>query len=425
MLRKILLLLLTVTLFLSFVGCGRVKNVLHVKEPIKTHLSENNVRSVIESAAKKRGWKVKEVAQGKIEAEYARSSKYMARVNIFYDSNNYVIEYLDSKNLRYDGVKIHGTYNSLVSKLRKEINVGFKRIAKQQKAPRRTPRREPKTTPKVVYAKASKPTREVKKSTYKTIRRRFGNARYTFRQASEENLNSYALVIGIDRYKQNPRVIYADTSARAFAELVNITFGVPKENIILLLNDEATSGELKAKLEIIKALADSRGNLYIYYAGHGVPSKSGDTYILPYDMSADAMYLEPNLKLKNIYAKLSKIKVKNVFVFMDSCFSGKDDEGSLLYKGVAPIIKGKKTVIDTKKLTVFSAGKSNDFANDYRGKKQRMFSYFLIEELSKGETKLNKVYPDIKQQVKKNSLKKGIGYIQVPQIYGNEKGSLY
>ena len=106
-------------------------------------------------------------------------------------------------------------------------------------------------------------------------------------------------------------------------------------------------------------------------------------------------------------------------------FSGSDDEGSLLYRGVAPVIKGKKTVVDTKKLTVFSAGKSDDFANDHRNKKQRMFSYFLIEELSKGETQLNKVYPDIKQQVKKNSLKKGIGYIQVPQIYGNEKVPLY
>ena len=54
-----------------------------------------------------------------------------------------------------------------------------------------------------------------------------------------------------------------------------------------------------------------------------------------------------------------------------------------------------------------------------------MFSYFLIEELSKGQTKLNKAYPEIKQKVKRNSLKKGIGYKQIPQIYGNEKVLLY
>ncbi len=423
MLKRVLVLLLAVVMFLSFVGCG-AKKVLHVSEPIKIQLSEGNVKKVIESAAKKRGWTTRNTGRGKIEAEYAKSRKYMARVSIFYDVNTYSIEYLDSKNLKYNGVKIHRTYNSLVSRLRKEINVGFKRISKGR-VPNKTPRVTPKATPEVVYVKAYEPAKQVQQPRYKTIRRRFGNARYTFREASVENVNSYALVIGINKYKQNPRVAYADTSARAFAELANITFGIPKENIILLLNEEATSGELKAKFEIIKELADKRGNLYIYYAGHGVPSKSGDTYILPYDMSADAMYLEPNLKLKNIYAKLSKVKVKNVFIFIDSCFSGKDDAGTLLYRGVAPVLKSKKVTIDTKKLTVLTAGKSTDFANDYRDKKQRMFSYFLIDELSKGQTKLNKVYPDIQQKVKRSSLKKGIGYKQIPQIYGNQKVPLY
>lgn len=406
MFKKVLILLSVVVLFLSFVGCGGPRKILQVKEPIKVQVSKNDVRAVILNAAKRRGWQTKEVSSKRIEATYTKGTKYMAKVNIFYDTNTYRIEYLDSRNLKYDGVKIHRTYNSLVAGLRKYINVGFKRLLKNHSAP------------KVIYAQASKPT-------YKTIRRRFGNARYTFRKASVENLNSYALVIGISKYKQNPTVPYADTSARAFAELLNITFGIPKENIILLLNEDASSGELKAKLEVVKELADARGNLYIYYAGHGVPSKSGDTYILPYDMSADAMYLEPNLKLKNIYAKFSKLKVKNVFVFMDSCFSGKDDRGKLLYKGVAPVLRSKKTVVNTKKLTVITASKSSEFANEYRDKKQRMFTYYLIDELSKGKAKLNEVYLNVKQKVKRSSLQKGVGYRQIPQIYGNKKVELY
>jgi len=425
MFKKILLLLSAVILFLSFVGCGGPKKVLQVKEPIKVQVSQSDARSVILEATKKRGWAVKEIGPRKIEAQYSRTNKYMARVNIFYNANTYSIEYLDSRNLKYDGIKIHKTYNSLVSGLRKEINVGFKRLLKKR-SPRKIHKKSTKKTPKVIYAKASKPiVHKTIQPTYHTIRRRFGNARYAFREASVENLNSYALVVGISRYKQNPTVPYADTSARAFAELLNITFGVPKENIILLLNEDASSGELKAKFEVIKELADKKGNLYIYYAGHGVPSKSGDTYILPYDMSADAMYLEPNLKLKNIYAKLSKLKVKNVFVFMDSCFSGKDDSGKLLYKGVAPVLKAKRTVVNTKKLTVITASKSSEFANEYRDKKQRMFTYYLIDELSKGRVKLKEVYSNVKQKVKRSSLQKGIGYKQIPQIYGNTKVELY
>jgi len=112
-------------------------------------------------------------------------------------------------------------------------------------------------------------------------------------------------------------------------------------------------------------------------------------------MSADSIHLEPNLKLDNIYKKLSKAQAKNVFVFMDSCFSGKDDEGSLLYKGVAPVLRTKKTVISSNKLTILTAGKSTDFANDFQAKQQRMFTYYLIKELASGSKNLNKIYPDI------------------------------
>ena len=248
---------------------------------------------------------------------------------------------------------------------------------------------------------------------------------YSFKKAQKENTDSFALIIGINNYKTNTNVEYADLSAMAFEELANKTLGVPQENIVMLLNDNATSGQIKAKIELIKELTDKKGNLYIYFAGHGVPGKDGSTYMLPADMTADAIHLEPNLKLDNIYAKVSSSQAKNVFVFMDSCFSGKDDRGGLLYKGVAPVLKTKKTVISGNKLTVFTAGKSTDFANDYKDKQQRMFTYYLIQELSHGSKNLDKVYDNIKNKVKRSSLRKGIGYKQVPQIYGNKSVAIY
>ena len=261
--------------------------------------------------------------------------------------------------------------------------------------------------------------KEELKKEYKEIK-----SQYSFKKTRKQNLDSFALVIGINNYKQNTPVEYADLSALAFEELANKTLGIPKENIITLLNDDATSGQLKAKIELIKELADGNGNLYVYFAGHGVPGKDGNTYLLPYDMSADSIHLEVNLQLNKIYAKLSKSEAKNVFVFMDSCFSGKDDSGSLLYKGVAPVLKTKKTVISGNKLTIFTAGKSTDFANDYQDKKQRLFTHFLIKELGQGKTNLNSVYSTIKNKVKRTSLRKGIGYKQVPQLYGNKGKNL-
>lgn len=242
---------------------------------------------------------------------------------------------------------------------------------------------------------------------------------YNFVSTTIKNPDSFALIIGINQYKQNTQVEFADLSALAFEELAINTLGIPKENVITLLNDDATSGQLKAKIELVKELADSNGNLYVYFAGHGVPGKDGNTYILPNDMSADSIHLEPNLQLNNIYSKLAKSNAKKVFVFMDSCFSGKDDKGELLYKGVAPILKRNTENSIDNKLTVLTAGGANDFANDYSDKKQRLFSYFLIQELASGKTDLNEIYSSIKNNIKRASLMKGIGYKQVPQISGN------
>jgi hypothetical protein len=251
------------------------------------------------------------------------------------------------------------------------------------------------------------------------------NNQFNYKSAQHNNSNSYALIIGISKYQENTTVEYAEQSAQSFSQLVNITFGVPKENIITLFDEKATSGQLKSKLALVKELAEKEGNIYIYFAGHGVPGKDGNTYILPYDMNADSIHLEPNLQLNNIYKKLKTIEAKHVYVFMDSCFSGKDDSGDLLYKGVAPVLKVNKTKVDNDKITVLSAGSSKDFANDYKKQEQRLFSYFLIKELASGKKNLNEVYKTIRRQVKKHSLMKGIGYKQIPEINGNRDIQLY
>ena len=249
-------------------------------------------------------------------------------------------------------------------------------------------------------------------------------SQYILSETDEPRPDSYALVIGIRDYRQNPDVPYADLSAMAFAELLHTTYGLPQQNIILLLNGDASSGQIKAKVALLKELASPKGDIYLYYAGHGVPGKNGDAYILPADMSADAIAFEPSLKLSSLYHSLAEAKAKHVFAFMDSCFSGKDDSGKLLYKGVAPVLKVKKTAVDKKKLTVLTAGKSTDFANALDEKKQRLFTYYLIKELSGGDTDLQKIYPRLEAKVRSASLSKGVGYKQVPQLYGDPKAPL-
>jgi len=237
---------------------------------------------------------------------------------------------------------------------------------------------------------------------------------------SKPNYNSFALIIGINKYMDETNVEYADNSAKSFKLLAQNVLGVPKENIIYLTNEKATSGQIKSNIELISQLVEDGSTIYFYYAGHGVPATNGKTYLLPSDMKADNIEIEKGLAISNIYDKLSKSPAKKVVVFMDSCFSGKDDSGKLLYKGVAPVLRNKKAKIDKTKLSVFSAGSSSDFANQYKDEEQRMFSYFVIKGLLDGKKNSDELSNYVKMSVKRKSLRLGLSYKQVPQYDGKK-----
>jgi hypothetical protein len=236
------------------------------------------------------------------------------------------------------------------------------------------------------------------------------------KQNKPVNHSRYALIIGISNYRHQTEVAYADNSARSFKLAATHILGIPEENILYVLDSAATSGEIKTKVAIISDLAEPGDELFVYFAGHGVPGKDGYTYLLPYDMSADAIHMEKRLQLEEIYKTLAASQAKKVTVFMETCFSGKDDKGNLVYKGVAPVLKKRKTLVSSGKLNIMSAGGYDDFANQKESEKERLFTYYLLEGMLDNKTDISDLYSYVRGKVKKDSLKLGIGYKQVPQL---------
>jgi hypothetical protein len=270
------------------------------------------------------------------------------------------------------------------------------------------------------YAQNNKNTNMAKLIKGGTSGKQTGIDKLLAKKSAKPNYNSFALIIGINKYMNETNVEYADNSAKSFKLLAENVLGVPKENIIYLTNEKATSGQLKSNIELLSQLVEDGSTIYFYYAGHGVPSTNGKTYLLPSDMKADNIELENGLAISNIYKKLASSPAKEVIVFMDSCFSGKDDSGKLLYKGVAPVLRNKKVKIDKRKLAVFSAGSSSDFANQYQDEEQRMFSYFIIKGLLDGKKNSDELANYVKMSVKRKSLRLGLSYKQVPQYDGKK-----
>src|SRR5256885_1859572 len=61
--------------------------------------------------------------------------------------------------------------------------------------------------------------------------------------------SKFAVVIGIAKYKRDlPASTGSDNDAQAFAELLEKQLGVPRQNIWLLLGDDATKSSIDANL---------------------------------------------------------------------------------------------------------------------------------------------------------------------------------
>lgn len=264
------------------------------------------------------------------------------------------------------------------------------------------------------------------KQRLKTLNQNFENLNSLLDKAPKikKNPKAYAIIFGIEDYLLESNVNYSQNSAMSFMQYASKTLGVPDDNIWAFMGNKTTSGFIKSQWQDFINLLEKDATVYFYYSGHGVPGSDGNSYILPSDTNAETATNDKTFMLKNIYKNLSDSKAKKVVAFVDSCFSGKDDKGELLFSGVAPVLKVKKTKFDKNKMTIFTAGSSNNFSNQYKEKQQRLFSYYLMKALALGKTNTQDLFEYIRKNVANKSRKLGVAYKQIPQLQGNAKGEI-
>jgi hypothetical protein len=234
------------------------------------------------------------------------------------------------------------------------------------------------------------------------------------------NDKTFAVIVGNESYVREIKAKYAVNDAKVFKQYLNITFGVPKENIRYVEN--GTYGEMLESLKwlnnVIKAY-NGNAKVIFFYAGHGMPeSKSGSAYLLPIDGSSQNF--ETSLKLDDIYRKLMEHPAASVTVFLDACFSGSArDLDSMLAEGRGVKIKPKSVEL-LGNMVVFSATTNDETAYPFLEKKHGMFTYFLLKKFkeTKGDVTLKELSSYVTESVTKKSLLNN-DKVQTPQInYG-------
>ena len=248
-------------------------------------------------------------------------------------------------------------------------------------------------------------------------------------QKADLDPTKWAFIISIENYKDADEVRFSKRSGEMFGKVANHSLGVPERNIYTLIDSDATTTAIKDNLRRMLENVKQGDTVYFYYSGHGVPSNNGKAYILPQDKFVDYVHEDQNLQLDNIYLNLTSSKAGKVIAFVDSCFSGRTgaENSQTLFKdkGVAGIYARKvKTEFDKNKMVVLTAGSNTQFSNMLKEKGHRMFSYFLMRDILKGNKDLDILFSSVKVKVYESSNRLGDRYKQVPEINGNRNLNL-
>jgi hypothetical protein len=192
---------------------------------------------------------------------------------------------------------------------------------------------------------------------------------------------TYAVVIGIERYRGKlPNADFASGDARLAAEYFKRVLGVPEANVALLTDEYAGKGDFEKYIERwLPNKVGSGDTVYVYYSGHGAPNPAkGDAYLVPYD--GDPTYIETTgYSVKRLFDQLSKLPAKQVYVAMDSCFSGAGGR-SVIAQGARPLVTVAPAEVPSN-LTVISASAGDQISNSYQEKGHGLFTYFFLKGL--------------------------------------------
>ena len=254
-------------------------------------------------------------------------------------------------------------------------------------------------------------------------------------KSKTDNSNAIGVVIGIEYYDNIAPAPYAENDAKIIADYFKTTLGINKvvsfnsaEAKGLFFDDifNAEYGELQK--EIIKGKTD----VFVFYSGHGLPSKDGkNAYLFPSDGKIERL-TKQGYNLNDFYNNLNKLGAKSITVFMDACFSGasktsdnKPIENLLSMKGVKINPKIIQPWQTNSNFSVFSSSQADETSLAFDDSKTGLFTYYLCLGLQ-GKADLNvdkKITFDelqlyVTSKVKEVS-KKLVG-IQTPQFNGNK-----
>ncbi len=174
-----------------------------------------------------------------------------------------------------------------------------------------------------------------------------GAARPASANSGAPQPNNFALVVGVERYRDASPAASARADAERFVTMLRGAFGLPDDHIRLALDERATKADIESHLMWLKRNISRTSRVYFYFSGHGAPNTAtGAPYLLPFDGNPSALETTA-LPLSELVASFNTMQASEVVAFLESCYSE-------LPRGAHPLVPVKE-VAAAAKVVVFSA----------------------------------------------------------------------
>jgi len=183
--------------------------------------------------------------------------------------------------------------------------------------------------------------------------------------------------------------------------------------------------------ELQKEIVRGQTDVFVYYSGHGIPSKEGEQlFLFPSDGKKERLELQ-GYNLGKLYENLEKIGARSVMVFLDACFSGasrssekKESENLVAVKGIRIRPDLYTPWEDNPEFSVFTSSGLGETSLAFDISQTGLFTYYLCAGLQgnadsdeNGKITSGELSDYIKNKV--INISKKISGVQTPEFHGN------
>jgi hypothetical protein len=197
------------------------------------------------------------------------------------------------------------------------------------------------------------------------------------RPVTREGGRNYALIVGVNRYKNFDKLQTAVNDATGVSDILKKDYGF---ETTLILDERATRQNIMREVNRFKMDLNPEDRFLIYYAGHGYLDKVTDT---SYWFPVDAERNDPTnwIESKSISDQLKRTRAMQVLVIADSCYAG------TISRSIDPVLAGRGSresylqKLRSKPSRVLIASGGNEPVDDSGGRGHSVFADVLIQSL--------------------------------------------